>query len=327
MNSPRNQRRALLGATLALATVAASFGVVADAQAAQWPSKPITLVIPFPPGGTTDMVGRPLAQLLSEKLKTPVIVDNRAGAGGTIGAAYVARSNPDGYTIFLSTIAHTIAPSTYDHLTYDFEKDFAPITIIASSPNILIVNKDLPVKSVSELIDYAKKNPGKLNFGSAGVGSTEHLAGELFARMAKIDIRHVPYKGGAPMMADLMSGQIQMAIETSGSAISQVRANTVRALGVSSEKPSKFFPGIPAIDEAGLPGYTFATWYGLVVPAKMPQADQARLYQATLDVLADPRMKQVMETIGADEGGMKPAEFGKYIADQTQKWHAILKGN
>jgi tripartite-type tricarboxylate transporter receptor subunit TctC len=315
--------KSLLGKLLAGAVLCAS---TFAAHAADWPSKPITLVIPFPPGGTTDMVGRPLAEALAKILGKPVIVDNRAGAGGTIGAAYVSRSAPDGYTIFLSTIAHTIAPSTYDKLTYDFEKDFAPITIVASSPNLLIVNNKLPVKTVPELIDYAKKNPGKLNFGSAGIGSTEHLAGELFKRMAKIDILHVPYKGGAPMMADLISGQIQMAVETSGSAISQIRAGTVRALGVSSEKPSEFFPGIPAIDQAGLPGYTFATWYGLVVPAKVPQDVQAKLYNATVQALKDPQMVQVLKTIGAEPGGEKPAEFGKFIADQTTKWHDILKG-
>jgi tripartite-type tricarboxylate transporter receptor subunit TctC len=312
----------LFGKMLAGTVLCAS----AFAAHAAWPEKPITLVIPFPPGGTTDMVGRPLAEALAKELGKPVIVDNKAGAGGTIGAAYVARSNPDGYTIFLSTIAHTIAPSTYDHLTYNFEKDFAPITIVASSPNLLIVNNKLPVKTIPELIDYAKKNPGKLNFGSAGIGSTEHLAGELFKRMAKIDILHVPYKGGAPMMADLISGQIQMAVETSGSAISQIRANTVRALGVSSEKPSPFFPGIPAIDEAGLPGYTFSTWYGLVVPAKVPKDVQAKLYQATLTALKDPQMTKVLQTIGAQAGGEKPEEFGKFIVDQTNKWHDILKG-
>ncbi|AOB30951.1 LacI family transcriptional regulator [Bordetella sp. H567] len=313
----------LLGKLLAGTVLCAS---TLAAHAAGWPERPITLVIPFPPGGTTDMVGRPLAEALAKKLGKPVIVDNRAGAGGTIGAAYVARSNPDGYTIFLSTIAHTIAPSTYDKLTYDFEKDFAPITIVASSPNLLIVNNKLPVKTIPELIDYAKKNPGKLNFGSAGIGSTEHLAGELFKKMANIDIAHVPYKGGAPMMADLISGQIQMAIETSGSAISQIRAGTVRALGVSSEKPSAYFPGIPAIDQAGLPGYTFSTWYGLVVPAKVPKDVQAKLYEATLDAFKDPQMAKALETIGAEPGGQKPEEFGKFIADQTSKWHDILKG-
>jgi len=308
----------------ALAGVSLLACAVPAAQAA-WPDKPITLVVPFPPGGTTDMVGRPLAQELGKQLGTTVIVDNRAGAGGTIGAAYVARAKPDGYTLFLATIAHTIAPSTYDNLPYDFQKDLAPITTIASSPNFLIVNKDLPVKSVSELVEYAKAHPG-LTFGSAGIGSTEHLAGELFKRTAKVDMLHVPYKGGAPMMTDLISGQIQLALETSGSAISQVKAQTVRVLGVSSAKPSKYFPDIPAIDESGLPGYTFQTWYGLMVPAGMPDELRDRIYQATVAALKGPSMQQAMQTIGADAGGEPPAEFGKFIGEQTQKWHDILKG-
>ncbi|MBV7485509.1 tripartite tricarboxylate transporter substrate binding protein [Bordetella sp. BOR01] len=297
----------------------------AGAQAA-WPDRPITLVVPFPPGGTTDMVGRPLAQALSQRLGQPVIVDNRSGAGGTIGAADAARAKGDGYTLFLATIAHTIAPSTYEHLPYDFQKDFAPVTTIASSPNILIVNKKLPVKSVQDLLKYAKAHPGELNYGSAGIGSTEHLAGELFKRMAHIDIQHVPYKGGAPMMSDLMGGQIQMALETSGSAIAQVRAKTVTALGVSSSKPSPYFAGIPAIDESGVPGYTFETWYGLMVPAGTPADVQAKLYQNTVQALKSPEMQQVMKTIGAQAGGEPPAEFGKFIASQTRKWHDILKG-
>jgi tripartite-type tricarboxylate transporter receptor subunit TctC len=313
--------KSLMGKLLAGGLLCASTLV---AHAADWPSKPITLVIPFPPGGTTDMVGRPLAQMLGEKLKQTIIVDNRAGAGGTIGAGYVARTKPDGYTLFLSTIAHTIAPSTYDKLSYDFQKDFEPITIVASSPNLLIVNNNLPVKTTAELIEYAKKNPGKLNFGSAGIGSTEHLAGELFKSMAHIDITHVPYKGGAPMMADLISGQIQMALETSGSALSQIKAGTVRALGVTSEKPSPFFPGIPTVTST-VPGYTFSTWYGLMVPAGTPQAVRDTLYKDVVEVLQDPRMKKILDTIGADPGGNTPADFKVFIGDQTQKWHEILK--
>jgi tripartite-type tricarboxylate transporter receptor subunit TctC len=305
-----------------LAAVGLSYGVAAQAA---WPDHPITLVVPFPPGGTTDMVARPLAQELSKLLGQPIIIDNRAGAGGTIGAAYVARAKADGYTFFLSTIAHTIAPSIYDTLPYDFIKDFAPITTVASCPNILIVNSKLPVNSVTDLIQYAKANPGKVNYGSAGIGSTEHLAGELFGRTAGIKIEHVPYKGGAPMMTDLISGQIQMALETSGSAINQVRGGSVKALGVSSEKPSQHFPEIPAIDQSGLPNYSFLTWYGLMAPAKTPADIQAKLYQATITALKTPEMQKAMETIGADPGGEPSAQFATYIADQTKKWHDILK--
>lgn len=310
-----------------IAGLAAGLGLAwaASSQAAAWPDHAITLVVPFPPGGTTDMVARPLAQQLSKLLGQPVVVDNRAGAGGTIGAGYVARAKPDGYTLFLATIAHTIAPSIYKKLPYDFVKDFAPITTVASCPNVLIVNPKVPVHSVTELIQYAKAHPGQLNFGSAGIGSTEHLAGELFKRMAGIQINHVPYKGGAPMMTDLMSGQIQMSLETSGSALTQIRANTVRALGVSSPKPSVYLPGVPAIDQAGLPGYTFQTWYGLMAPAGTPADVQARLYATTVKALESPEMKKAMTSIGADPGGEPSRQFGAYIVEQTKKWHDILQ--
>lgn len=309
-----------------LAVLATGLGLswAASAQAA-WPDRPITLVVPFPPGGTTDMVARPLAQELSKLLGQAVIVDNRAGAGGTIGAAVAARSKPDGYTLFLATIAHTIAPSIYKNLPYDFIKDFAPITTVASCPNVLIVNPKIPVHSVTELIQYAKAHPGQLNFGSAGIGSTEHLAGELFKRMAGIQINHVPYKGGAPMMTDLISGQIQMSLETSGSALTQIRAGTVRALGVSSAKPSVYLPGVPAIDQAGVPGYTFLTWYGLMAPAGTPADVQAKLYAMTVKALESPDMKKAMTSIGADPGGEPSKQFGAYIVEQTKKWHDILQ--
>lgn len=292
---------------------------------AKWPEKAITLVVPFSPGGTTDMVGRPLAQLLSKELGQPVIVDNRAGAGGTLGAGYAARAHPDGYTIFLATIAHTIAPAIYQHLPYNFEKDFEPITVVASVPNVLIVNKKLPVNSTQELIDYAKKHPGQINFGSAGIGSTEDLAGEMFKSMTKTDMVHVPYKGGAPMMADLISGQIQMAIETSGSAGAQIKAGTVKALAVSTAKQSKYFPTLPTIAASGVPGYAFQTWYGILVPTGTPVEIRDTIYKDTVEALKDPKLAQVFNTLGADPGGMTPAEFKTFIADQTQKWGEIAK--
>ena len=307
--------------TGALTLVAGTF--CATAYAAKWPDRPITLVVPFTPGGTTDMVARPLAQLLSEKLGQSVIVDNRAGAGGTLGAGYAARAHPDGYTIFLATIAHTIAPAIYQHLPYNFEKDFDPVTVVASVPNILIVNKKLPVNSVQELVDYAKKNPGLVNFGSAGIGSTEDMAGEMFKSMTKTDLVHVPYKGGAPMMADLISGQIQMAIETSGSAGAQIKAGTVKGIAVSTDKPSKFFPKLPTIAASGVPGYNFQTWYGLLVPAGTPAEIRDTLYKDTVEALKNPKLVQVFDTLGADPGGMKPAEFKTFIADQTRKWGEI----
>ncbi|MBO0752867.1 MAG: tripartite tricarboxylate transporter substrate binding protein [Bradyrhizobiaceae bacterium] len=295
------------------------------AAAQEWPAKPITLVVPFAAGGTTDLVGRLLAQSIAPRLGQTVIVDNRAGAGGTIGAGVVAKSAPDGYTMFLSTIAHTIAPGIYRNLSYDFVRDFDPITVIAEVPNVLIVNPSLPAKTSADLIAYAKAHPGKVNFGSAGPGSVEHLAGELYRSMAKVDIVHVPYKGGAPMMADLIAGHIEMAIETSGSALPQIKAGTVRALAVSTRAPSPFFPGIPTLDQSGLAGYDVVTWYGLLVPKRTPAAIEAKLYQTVSETLKSQDMIARLADLGAVAGGEPPEKFAAFIAAETAKWTAVTK--
>jgi tripartite-type tricarboxylate transporter receptor subunit TctC len=295
------------------------------AVAQQWPTKPLTLVVPFAAGGTTDLIGRPLAQNLAVRLGQSVIVDNRAGAGGTIGAGIAAKSPPDGYTLFLATIAHTIAPGMYKNLSYDFVRDFDPITVIAEVPNILIVHPSLPARTPAELIAYAKANPGKVNFGSAGPGSVEHLAGALFRTTAGIDIVHVPYKGGAPMMTDLIAGHIEMAIETSGSALQHIKAGAVRALGVSTRSPSPFFPGLPTLDAAGLAGYDVTTWYGLLVPKGTPVAVRARLYETVSDILKTPDMAAHLADLGAAAGGEPPEKFAAFIAAETERWTKVTK--
>ena len=235
-------RRAVLAAACAALTLAAGAAAAAD----PYPNKQITLVIPFAAGGTTDIIGREVAQKLSDALHQPVIVDNRPGAGGTLAAGYVAKAAPDGYTVFLSTIAHSIAPAIYKNLTYDFQKDLDPISLVALTPNVVIVNPSVPARSVAELVTYIKAHPGTVTYGSAGIGSTEHLSGELFSAMIGVPMTHVPYKGGAPMMSDLIAGQIQMAIETSPSAAQSVRAGRVRALAVTTAKPSPAFTALPA---------------------------------------------------------------------------------
>jgi tripartite-type tricarboxylate transporter receptor subunit TctC len=295
------------------------------AAAQEWPTKPITLVVPFAAGGTTDLVGRPLAQSLSTRLGQSVVVDNRAGAGGTIGAGMAAKSPPDGYTLFLATIAHTIAPGMYRNLSYDFVRDFDPITVIAEVPNVLIVHPSMPAKTSAELVAYAKANPGKVNFGSAGPGSVEHLAGELYRAMAGINIVHVPYKGGAPMMTDLIAGHIEMAIETSGSALQHIKAGSVRPLAVSTRQPSPFFPGLPTLDEAGLKGYDVTTWYGLLVPKGTPAAVQAKLYQTASEILKSPDMTARLADLGAVPGGEPPEKFAAFIAAETAKWSKVTK--
>lgn len=256
----RLRRLALMSALGAL-----NFGATHSSMAADpWPSKPITIVVPFAPGGTTDILTRAVGQRLSEALRQPVLIDNRPGAGGTVGAALAAKSPPDGYTFFMTTVAHTMAPGLYKTLPYDFSKDLDPIGLVALTPNVLLVNPSVPVNSVAELIAYIKANPGKVNYGSAGKGSTEHLSGELFRSMTGTDIAHIPYKGGAPMMTDLVGGQIQMAIETSPSASPHVHSGRVKALAVTTAKRSSAYPGVPTLDEAGLKGYEMTTWFAMM---------------------------------------------------------------
>jgi len=312
---------------LKIASCACALGILSGslATAQEWPTKSITLVVPFAAGGTTDLVGRPLAQSLAARLGHSVIVDNRAGAGGTIGAGLVAKSIPDGYTMFLATIAHTIAPGIYKSLSYDFVKDFDPITVVGEVPNVLIVNPSVPANTPAELIAYIKANPGRVNFGSAGPGSVEHLSGELFHAMADINIVHVPYKGGAPMMTDLIAGHIQMAIETSGSALQHIKAGSVRALAVSTREPSPFFPGLPTLNEAGLKGYDVTTWYGLLVPKGTPAAVRTKLYQTVSEILKSPDMIARLADLGAVAGGEPPEKFAAFIQAETAKWTKVTK--
>jgi tripartite-type tricarboxylate transporter receptor subunit TctC len=310
---------------IAGAALAVLLPVCPPAAAQEWPAKPITLVVPFAAGGTTDLVARPLAQNLGARLGQSVVVDNRAGAGGTIGAAAAAKAAPDGYTLFFATIAHTIAPGMYRNLSYDFVRDFDPITVVAEVPNVLIVHPSMPATTSAELVAYAKAHPGKVNFGSAGPGSVEHLSGELYRSMAGIDIVHVPYKGGAPMMTDLIAGHIEMAIETSGSALQHIRGGAVRALAVSTREPSPFFPGVPPLDAAGLPGYDVTAWYGVLVPKGTPAAVESKLYQAVSEILKSPDMIARLAALGAVPGGEPPEKFAAFIAAETARWTKVVK--
>jgi tripartite-type tricarboxylate transporter receptor subunit TctC len=309
---------ALLGLALACG-LSTAFGQT-------WPASQITIIVPFVPGGTTDIVAREIGQKLAIALGNPVVIENRGGGGGTLGAAIAARAAPDGYTLFMATIAHTIAPSLYKKgLAYNFGRDFAPITVVASVPNILIVNPAVPANSQKELIAYLKANPGKVSFGSAGNGSVEHLAGEMFRFMTGTDIVHIPYKGGAPMLADLMGGQIQMSIETSGAAAPYVRSGKVRALAVSTAKRSPAFPDLPTIAEAGVKGYEVTTWYGLLAPAGTPPDIINKIHDQVVAALKTPEMKQRLDEIGAEPGGMSPAEFAAFIVSETAKWGKVVR--
>jgi tripartite-type tricarboxylate transporter receptor subunit TctC len=295
------------------------------AQAEDWPTRPIMLIVPFAAGGTTDIVGRLVAQSLSQRLGQTVLVENVGGAGGSLGASNAAKAAPDGYTIFMSTVAHTMAPGIYKKLTYNFEKDFDPITVVATVPNILVINPSVPAKNVAELLAYMKANPGKVNYGSAGVGSTEHMSGEMFRAISGTDIVHVPYRGGAPMMADLVAGHIQIAIETSGSATGFMKAGTVRALAVSTGQRSKLFPDLPTLAESGLKGYDVSTWYGFLVPKGTPDPIRKKLYDETAAILKDPAMVKRLNDLGAEPGGEPPDQFAAFIHAETEKWVKLAK--
>ena len=318
----------VVGAALRNVALIALIGTLfapASASAQDWPTKPITIVVPFVAGGTTDIVARIVAQPLSERLHQSIVIENVGGGGGTIGAGNAARAQPDGYTLFMATVAHTMAPGIYKKLSYDFEKDFDPITIAASVPNILIVNPSLPVKTVAELIAYIKANPGKVNYGSAGIGSTEHMSGALFRSLAGLDIVHVPYRGGAPMLGDLVAGHIQMSIETSGAATPFIQAGQVRALAVSPAKRSALFPELPTLAESGLTGYDVTTWYGVLVPKGTPQPIRDKLYAELVQVLKSPDVVARLRDIGAEPGGEPPAQFAAFIHAETEKWIKLAK--
>jgi tripartite-type tricarboxylate transporter receptor subunit TctC len=297
--------------------------IASAVHAQEWPTRPVTIVVPFAPGGTTDIVGRLIGQSLSERIGQPVIIENVGGAGGTLGAANAAKAAADGYTVFLATVAHTMAPGIYKKLAYDFEKDFEPVTIAAKVPNILIVNPSVPANSVSELVAHIKANPGKVSYGSAGVGSTEHMSGALFASLTKSDIVHVPYRGGSPMLADLMAGHIQMSIETSGAATPLIKAGSVRALAVSPAKRSALFPDLPTLAESGLPGYDVTTWYGIFAPRDVPPPIIGKLNKTINDSLADDAVRERLTKAGVVVQGSTAEAFGKHLANEYTRWNKV----
>ncbi len=298
------------------------------AQAQTYPSKPIRFVVPYPAGGPLDTVARLLGQKVAESIHQPVIVDNKPGAGGNIGADAVAKAAPDGYTILMGAVAtHAINPTLYAAIPYDPVKDFIPVTQIASTPNVLVVNPAVPAANVREFIAYAKANPGKLNFGSGSTGSAGHLAGELFKTMAGIDMTHVPYKGAAPAMNDLIGGQIQLMFDNLSSSLAQMRAGKVRALAVTTARRSALAPDLPTIAESGLPGFDINTWFGIFVPARTPREIVDRLHGEFTKALATPDVREKMLNLGAEPVGSTPAEFAAYIRAEGDKYARVIKAS
>ena len=293
-----------------------------------YPSKPIRFVVPYPAGGPLDTVARLLAQKVSESTKQPVVVDNKPGAGGNIGADTVAKAAPDGYTILMGAVAtHAINPWLYASMPYDAVRDFAPVTQVASTPNVLVVHPSIPAANAREFIAYAKANPGKLNFGSGSTGSAGHLAGELFKTLAGVDMAHVPYKGAAPAMQDLIGGQIHLMFDNLASALTQVRAGKVKALAVTTAQRSALAPELPTIAEAGLAGFDVSTWFGIFAPAGTPRAALERLHAEFTRALAAPDVRERMLNLGAEPVGSRPEEFAAYIRRESEKYARLVKAS
>lgn len=308
---------------LLVAMLLAGAGFAALAQ--QYPAKPIRWIVPFPPGGSTDLLARVVGQKLTEEWGQPVLIENRGGAGGTLGAGEAARAAPDGYTLLMGAIHHSIAASAYPKLTYDYGKDFAPITVVAIVPNVLVVNPSVPANSTKELIAHAKANPGKLSYGSAGMGTAHHLIGEQFNAMAGVNIVHVPYKGSAPAIADLISGQVQVMYDTVASALPHIKAGKLRPLAVATAKRSLALPEVPTIAEAALPGFEVTTWFGALAPAKTPPEIVAKLQSTIVRILAMPDVNKRLLDAGAEPVGSTSEQMAAQIQREIEQFGRLVR--
>lgn len=324
----RTRRHLISHLPLTLATLTLSLACgLAHAQDA-FPSKPLRIVVPFAAGGGVDILSRTIAQHLSESLKQPVTIDNRVGAGGNVGIDAVAKAPADGYTLVMATTGtHTINPGLYKSLPFDVEKDFAPITPVASVPNVLVVNASLPVSSVRELVALAKSQPGKLSYASFGNGTANHLSGAMFNAMAGIDTVHVPYKAAPQAVTDLIAGQTAFAFVNSPLALPHVRAGKLRALAVTGARRSAATPEFPTMTEAGVPGFVVESWYGLLAPAGTPAPVVARLHKEILTVLAKPEVRKFFTEQGADVVTASPSEFAAQIKSERSRWAEVIKAS
>ena len=292
---------------------------------AEYPDKPVKIIVPYPPAGTTDILARLIAQRLTERMKQPFTIENRAGAGGAIVSVAVAKSPPDGYTLLMGTVnSHGINSALFKNLPYDAIRDFAPITIVGITPNVLAVNPSVPAKNLAELLALARAKPGGLNFGSTSLGGSPHMSGELLKSMAKVDIAHIPYKGAGPMLIDLIGGQVQMGFDNLPSTIGHIRSGKVRAIAVTTPKRSPVAPEIPTMAESGLPGYEVSAWFGLLAPAGTPKAVIDALYANVAAALKQPDMEKQLYDLGAEPGGNTPEAYAKQIAADVEMWKKVV---
>jgi tripartite-type tricarboxylate transporter receptor subunit TctC len=310
--------------TAAAALAAAALPSTGRAQA--WPSRPIRLVVPFPAGGSTDVVGRLVGERLAKALGQPVVVDNRGGAGGTTGSDAVAKSPADGYTLVLGTSStHAIAPSLYPKLPYDPLKDFAPVSLLGTATILMVVHPSVPAKSVAEFIAHAKAEPGRLMFGSTGNGSVSHLTAEAFRSAAGLDLQHVPYKGDTPLTLDLVAGRVQLAFGTAVAFLPHVQAGRLRVLAVTDARPSPVAPGVPTVAASGLPGFEALQWFGVLAPAGTPPEAVARLNAEIGRALREPEVQEKLQGLGMQVAGAGPEAFGTFLRAETAKWSKVAR--
>ena len=312
---------------LLLALAAASAMLCGPAQAQNYPTRPIRMIVPYAPGGAVDIVARSVGHELTKRVGQQVIVDNRTGAGGNIGSETVAKAAPDGYTLLMASPANTINPSLYSKMPYEPMRDLVPIALVGSAPAVLIANRTLPVQNVKQLIALAKAKPGALTYGSGGSGTTEHLAGEMFKSMAGIDMLHVPYKGGAQVITDIISGQIALMFVNQLGALPHVKAGKVKALGVASGERSQALPDVPTFAEAGFPQFKVSVWWGVMGPAGLSRDIVTQLNREILAALSSPEMKERLLTLSAQPIGGTPEQFAAFFAEETARWARVVKAS
>ena len=320
-----NRRQALVGSTAAIAgSLAAPW---ARAQNT-WPTRPVTVVVPFPPGGGTDAFARPLYAAMTRNLGKQFVIDNKGGAGGTLGATLAAKAAPDGYTFFMGAVHHAIAPSMYPRLDYQLESDFVPVALISSVPQVIVVNPQrVQASTLAQLLDVLRKNPGKLNYGSAGNGTSHHLAGELFKLQTKTFITHIPYRGAGPALQDLIAGQVDLMFDGLGSSATHIKGGRLRAIAVAGDKRAPGFPDVPTAIEAGLPTYQVATWYGLWAPKGTPQAITTAMQAEMRKALNADDLKGIWNGLGAETPNLYGEQFGRFVGSEMKRWAEVVKNS
>ncbi len=293
-----------------------------------WPTKPVTIVVPFPPGGGTDAFARPLFALMSKNVGKQFVIDNKGGAGGTLGAGVAAKAAPDGYTMFMGAVHHAIAPSMYPKLDYNLEADFVPVGLISSVPQVIVVNPQrVQATNLKDLIEHLRKNPGKLNYGSAGNGTSHHLAGELFKLQTKTFITHIPYRGAGPALQDLIAGQVDMMFDGLGSSANHIKGGRLRAIAVAGERRAPGFAELPTAAESGLPGYKVATWYGLWAPKGTPKDAVSTMTAEMKKAFASEELKSTWNGLGADVPNLWGDDFGRFVASEIKRWAEVVKSS